>query len=447
MQTNYLKFFVLMIILNGCDPLPKTSSDVFMNVELERQNGYNGFEPQRKVLFPLKAQAARKMEDSIEVNPNFEEYVIRIYALDRSLALYKKRQKGRIPDERWEILKKAYNINPRELVDIRPSYQIYIAYGELKDGERALQVDTDLDGKLEDEQLMGIDHPLAFVDDADKEFYLKNKHEYLPQVELNIQYTYEEENLDQKFKLMIDPYNVDDLISYVQGQAKERSYYLSVSIPQYYMDTLQLKNREYRIALSGNFKEPMIRQEHAVVHIKETRKSDSIAEVDRYAIGDSLYLDGIAWQIRTITPDGKLLKFKKLPEDTKIRRLEESYYFPKLLRQNMNTVEIDPNKPQSIWVWDTRTINPSFIDRMSEWQEEHPDRQLISLAYDKNRGAVRRMVDRLGLEQPTFYTDPEKPSSSNALQDKKMPLRIQLDKEKKVLFVKNIKNAKPDQLK
>ena len=447
MQTKYLKLFILLIILSGCDQLPKTSSDVFMNVELERQNGYDGFEAQRKVLFPLEAPDARRLEDSIDVDPNFEEYVIRLYDLDRSLALYKKRQKGDIPDDRWETLKKAYNIDTAKIVDIKPGYQLLMAYGELKDGERALQVDTDLDGRLQDEKLIEVDHPLAFVDDADKEFYLKNKDKYLPQVELNIQYKYEDENLYQKFDLMIDPYNVDDLISYVRGQDKESSYYLSVSVPHYYTDTLQLKNKEYRIALSGNFKEPRIASVDAVVHINETGRSDSIPEVDKYGIGDSLYMDGNAWRINGIKPNGELLKFKKLSEDTKIRRLEKGYYFPKLLRQNLNAVKIDENKAMSIWVWDTKIIDPSFIDRMNTWQEEHPDRQLISLAYDKNQGAVRRTIDRLGLKQPTFYMNPEDPASPIDLQNKKLPFQVQLNKEKRILSLENIETEKSDKLK
>lgn len=447
MQTKYLKLFVLLIILSGCDQLPKTSSNVFMKVELDKQNGYNGFEPQRKVLFPLEAPDAKALEDSIAVDVKFKEHVLRTYDLDRSLALYKKREKGDIPDDRWETLKKAYNIDPAELVNIKPDHQMLVAYGELKDGSRALQVDTDLDGRLQDEELIEIDHPLAFVDDADKEYYLKNKRKYLPKVELNIQYRYEDDKLDQKFNLMIDPYNVDDLISYVRGQEKERSYYLSVSIPHYYSDTLQLKNKEYRIAASGNFKEPRIASDHAVIHINETGTSDSIPKVDKYGIGDSLYLDGKAWRVHDLAPNGKLLKFKKLPEDTKIRRLEEGYYFPKFEQEGWNSEKIDNKKPMNIWVWDTQVMDPSFIDKMNTWQEEHPNRQLISLAYDENQGAVRRMIDRLGLKQPTFYTDPEDPASPIDLQNNKLPFQVQLDKEKKILAVENLEITKTKELK
>jgi hypothetical protein len=59
------------------------------------------------------------------------------------------------------------------------------------------------------------------------------------------------------------------------------------------------------------------------------------------------------------------------------------------------------------------------------------NKQLIGIAYDENKGAVRRWLDRMKINWPNYYVNP----SNNQLlksDNQKLPMKINVNKNGKI---------------
>lgn len=434
-----IKYFsclmIFFLILSSCDSSKKQIEESQIKIKLHAKSGFDGFDAGRKVLFPLNYTENKLLKDSIPIAEDFEEYVIRIFHLDEELAMYEKWKQGKINNQRWEALQRVYQINPDLLFDIKPSNKILIAYGTLHSGDRAIQVDQNFNNDLSDEDLIKIDYPLEFVDDVDKDYYLKNKAQYLPKVNVAVEYTKQDSLLTHKFPLQINPYNVDELIQYVTKDDLEKQYFLSVNIPQYYQNEMIVEEDTFQLKAAGNFKSPYLDKENTQIFIKNsttTGDSSAIKNI-KYSIKDSLYLNQKPYYFKEITLNGSELILEKLSDETKLHAFKEGYYFPQLESDFIQQVkyQIDDQKPTTYIIWDTKSMNETLVNQLKKWQTEKLNQQLIGIAYDENKGAVRRWLDRMKINWPNYYVNP----SNNQLlksDNKKLPIKINVNKNGKI---------------
>ena len=426
---------IFFLILSSCDSSKKQIEESQIKIKLHAKSGFDGFDAGRKVLFPLNYTENKLLKDSIPIAEDFEEYVIRIFHLDEELAMYEKWKQGKINNQRWEALQRVYQINPDLLFDIKPSNKILIAYGTLHSGNRAIQVDQNFNNDLSDEDLIKIDYPLEFVDDVDKDYYLKNKAQYLPKVNVTVEYTKQDSLLTHKFPLQINPYNVDELIQYVTKDDLEKQYFLSVNIPQYYQNEMIVEEDTFQLKAAGNFKSPYLDKENTQIFIKNspsTGDSSAIKNI-KYSIKDSLYLNQKPYYFKEITLNGSELILEKLSDETKLHAFKEGYYFPLLESDFIQQVkyQIDDQKPTTYIIWDTKSMNEKLVNQLKKWQTEKLNKQLIGIAYDENKGAVRRWLDRMKINWPNYYVNP----SNNQLlksDNKKLPIKINVNKNGKI---------------
>ena len=430
-----LKYFSLLMLfllmLSGCDPSNEQTEDDLIKMKLKASSGFGGFDPNRKVLFPLGETENKLLKDSIPVAEKFEEYVIRMYRLDEQLAMYKKWKQGKITDQRWKALERIYEIDTNALVDIKPSYKMLMAYGTLQDGNRALQVDKNFNNDLSDEDLIKIDHPLEFIDDVDKEYYLENKDQYLPQLDIEVEYQQQDTLIDHQFPLQINPYNVDELIQYVTQDELEKQYYLSVNIPQYYRGQLEVAKDTFQIKITGDHKSPMLNKENTRISIKNTSNSTDSLQVlnESYAIGDSIYLNDEPYCFKEIALNGSELQVEKLDDKTQLYALKEAYYFPKLDADLIypDKYQINDQKSRTYIVWNTRSMNEKMVRQLKEWQKLHRSQRLIGIAYDGNKGAIKRTIDRIKINFPNYYINPSDDRTLK-IEKEQLPLWIKMDK-------------------
>jgi hypothetical protein len=429
---------IALLIVSSCDPLKKQTEENLMKIKLNAKSGFGEFEMGRKVLFPLNYTENKLLKDSIPVAEDFEEYVIRIFNLDEKLAMYKKWKQGTITDQRWEALQRVYKINTDSLVDIKPSNKIWIAYGTLQTGDRAILVDKDLDNDLSDEDLIKIDYPLEFIDDADKDYYLENKDQYLPKVNVEVKYTQQDSMLSQQFPLQINPYNVDELIQYVTKDELEKQYFLSVNIPQYYQSEMIVEKDTFQIEVAGNFKSPYLNKENTQILITNaTSVKDSLAQKsDQYTIGDSLYLNKQPYHFKEIALNGSKLLVEKLDDQTELYALKEGYYFPELKKDLIqpDKYQIDDKKPTTYIIWNTKSMNETLVNQLKKWKDEYEDQQLIGIAYDENKGAVKRLLDRMKINWPNYYINPSE-NQSLKINKKQLPLKIKINRKKQIVKI------------
>ena len=433
---KYFSFLIIaLLILTSCDPLKNQTEENLIKVKLNARFGFDGFDAARKVLFPLDYTENKLIKDSVDIAEAFEEYVIRRYYLDEKLAMYHKWKDGKITDQRWEALQRVYQINTDSLLDIKPSNTILIAYGTLPTGDRAIQVDKNFNNDLSDEDLIKVDYPLEFIDDVDKDYYLKNKAQYLPKVNVEVEYIQKDSLLTHEFPLQINPYNVDDLIQYVTQDDLEKKYFLSVNIPQYYQSEMIVEEDTFQLKATGNFKSPYLDKENTQISIKNlATTNDSLQEIsERYTIGDSLYLNKKPYHFKRIALNGSELLVKKLDDQTKLYAFKEGYYFPGLNTDFIRSekYQINDQKATTYIVWNTRSMNDTWVDHLKKWQDENPDQQLIGIAYDKNKGAVRRWLDRMKINWPNYYISP---SGEQLLKtdDQELPFKIKINKKGKI---------------
>jgi hypothetical protein len=442
-----LIWILLISLMLSCEPDRNKSKNQIINLNLKKQIGYGDFESSRKVLFPLDSIDKIRLKDRIPVSDKFKEYVLRVYYFDEQLAMLNKWKTGQIDDKRWRVLKRVYQIDTNDIIDTSPDYKTIIAYGTLEDGSRALQIDTDLDEKLKDEKLISVDYPLAFVDDADKDYYLSHKTDYLPKVDIAVDYQLNDSLYSQSFTMQINPYNVDQLIQYMQTDDTEKAYFTSVSIPEYYSDTLQIGKHKYVIRLAGNFQEPIIRAQDARVKIAELTNKAVYKNDITYKLNDSVYLGQIPWLIDKASPNGQLISLQQLPKTTKIEKIQIGYYFPELRKSPINKQVPDDDRPITYWIWNTQSINQTLVDRMYQWQENHDDRQLVNIAYDDNRAAVKRLIDRLGVDYPCVYINPKNKKFPIKLERHGIPFSVKLNQSRKIEQIHKLSISNGDSLK
>ena len=395
-----LKYFsfltITLLILSSCDPSKKQTEKDLMKIKLNAKSGFGGFDAGRKVLFPLNYTDNKLLKDSIPVAEDFEEYVIRLYHLDEKLAMYEKWKQGKITDQRWEALQRVYQINTDSLPEIKPSNNIWIAYGTLQNGDRAIQIDKNFNDDLSDEELIKIDYPLEFIDDTDKDYYLENKDQYLPEVNVEVEYKQQDSLFTHQFPLQVNPYNVDELIQYVTQDELEKQYFLSVNIPQYYQNEMIVEKDTFQINVAGNFKSPHLHKENTQISVTKTNSSkDSLAQKsEKYTIGDSIYLNKKPYHFKKIDLNGSKLQIEKLDDKTKLYALKEGYYFPELEKDLIqpDKYQISNQKSITYIVWDTKSMNEAFVNQLKNWQDKQDNHQLVGIAYDENKGAVKRMI-------------------------------------------------------
>ena len=432
----FLILTISLLMIFSCKSPQQKAKDNLINVKLQAQTGFSQFEKARKVLFPIDKAHHELSKDSLQVNQDFKEYVLRVFNIDENLAIYNQWKKGVISTKRWKKLMRVYEIDTTSLVNIKPSNKIRIVYGTLENGERAMQVDTDLDTSLKDEKLIPIDYPLEFIDDVDKDYYLKNKNQYLPQVNIKIQYEKQDSLWDHSFPLQINPYNVDDLISYVTQDEREKKYFLSVNIPQYFENQISINKDTFQIKIAGNFKTPQLDQEHTKILVNKTSTDSLKQKYSEFHVGDSLYFNDVAYSFRHISINGKELILKKLDRETKLYAFKERYYIPELedflFPDRYANQDIKPN---TYIVWNINTFNEGLINKIKEYKQKHTNKQLAGIFYDHNKGGGKRLIDREKINWPNYFINPKKIKSLQL--EYNLPIKIKVNSNNRIINIQS----------
>jgi hypothetical protein len=166
-----------------------------------------------------------------------------------------------------------------------------------------------------------------------------------------------------------------------------------------------------------------------------------------YKLNDSVYLGQIPWLIDKASPNGQLISLQQLPKTTKIEKIQIGYYFPELRKSPINKQVPDDDRPITYWIWNTQSINQTLVDRMYQWQENHDDRQLVNIAYDDNRGAVKRLIDRLGVDYPCVYINPKNQKFPIKLERHGIPFSVKLNQSRKIEQIHKLSISNGDSLK
>lgn len=433
MKTKYLLqtclIAALMISFYACENTSKEEEVQLKDIQLNLNDklSFGHFFPQRELAFSDINEAVQLQN----IPSEFVDYELKSFTFNIAQAYYQDFKNDKISAEEFQMLQQIYQIDTTQLSSTETPSKLYMAIGEIQNGNRAVVVDTDLDLDFKDEKLHEFEYPIRFVDEDDEEFYQRNKIEFLPKA--TVQYGDDE---TEQFILLIDPYEED-----LANNTYSEKYFLSISIPKLKTQELQIKDQTFIIEAKSNFTQ--VQKQSEKLQFLVFQKKDSIEvgnEIDllRFQLNDTINLSNNDFQL---TYENGEFILKSLGYNNRPTGSSEGFFLPKIKTNYLDgtayAVEEYEEQFQLFYFWTTWSL-PSLEDvaQLKKIQKDQENVAVVGVAVDANQGAVKRMIVRQEMNWKTLYAPSETANNLKpALQLKVMsfPTYILVNEEGKII--------------
>ena len=428
---NILKVVFLCSIVSfwACKETTSEQEKALKNIKLnlESKISYGHFYPQREPVNSISP-------DSIQfknIPSEFNDYEIKLFIFNVAQAYYQDFINGNISKEEFSLLQQIYKIDTTQVSDAYIPSKVYIVIGELKNGNRALVVDTDLNLDFENEKIQEFEYPIQFIDEEDEAFYEENKVQFLPKTKVQFG-----TRKNEQFVLLLDPYNENIGIS-----TTAEKYFLGLSIPHLKTQEFTIEDKIYVLEAKSNFTQLETNPKKLQFLVFEKKDSVEVGqEVNllRFKLNDTLHLNQYDFKL---VYEGEQFMLQNLGFNEKPTGVTEGFYLPQIHLDYLDgkpySTKLYQGKQQLFYFWTTWSL-PSLedVDRLKKLQEENDELAVVGVAVDASQGAVERMIARQQMDWNTLFATAEaKDSEKPALQFKVMsfPTYILVNEDQQII--------------
>lgn len=432
MKPTVFIFWLVVLLFTGiaCTDTPSVEKPEGKDIPLalEEKISFGHFFPQRELATTVEkdSQAFQNIPKELQA-VEFKSFTFHL-----AQAYYQDYVKGAISEQEFQLLQQIYRIDTTQLSSSAVPSTVYIAIGELRNGNRALVVDTNLDLDFANEEVHEYDYPMQFIDDEDEAFYQQNKVDFLPKASI-----YYGAEAHEKFTLLLDPYEED-----MQGASYVGKYFLSVSIPTILTQEISIQGQAYVVEAKSSFTQVETNPERLEFLFLKKEDADSLVSetnLQRYQWKDTVHLHNFDFQLQL---QDKNLLLKNLGYNDRPTGIRAGYYLPPIQAKDMDgeayKAKDYQGKHQLFFCWTSWSIaSLEEVSALQQLRKDYPQVAIIGVITDSNQAAVERLIARQGMDWPTLFSPADAPTKHNPTlqwQVMSFPTYMLVDKEQKILY-------------
>lgn len=401
-------------------------------VNLNSQDGYGVFRPERTIVWPS--------DESIEyknVPDGIDEYVVRGLPLQYGQFLWNQHLNKKISNKRFKDMVNYYKIDTSRLCNSDVDCEVLFLTGT-RSGKRIIIVDSDNDEDFSNEKILEYDYPLS----EDKQKEIDNN---LPVVTAQYEYFENSRIETRKAKIMPSPYKGRLGLSFNTNNEIEKKYFLFASLPEYKKGSFSIDRLNYEVFVSNYFSRVYYPVWSVKVFIKlstDSLPSELKGDIP-YKIGDVFNSKGNDYSIDSVSYWGDKLFIRYLGKNTKPFGYTEGFYVLPFAAKRLDNSEFKLNQYPGKYIlldfwgtWCKPCIN--FIPELKKIYADYPHDKfaLVSIAYDSDPKAVEEFTKKENMDWEHVFVSQNLQDKNSIIEKLKIssyPTTILIDPEGKII--------------